>query len=224
LISIYQLFIVENLSLDKVDTSPTVTDITCTLQQPNITVTNTTNVKPCECLCEKLWTFLPNPLPETVNLTIEEKIEIIVNELSLDKKNTSSSLRKYVSVMDYRPSSIGIGIVAGAIIMAVIGIIIIMDLSTIWSQIHSFFLSLFQMLPILNSWRGGINPDLVRGSKESVSASTDQINDKVSSVGWFSRERLLYTSSDAEDTNIELALPKGKYENKVVHTTETSGL
>lgn len=168
-----------------------VTDAICTHAQESFS--NVTDIENCECLCEKLWTFLPVPLPTTVNLTVEEKIEIIVNELSVDKKNTSSNHRKYVSVMDYRSTSMGIGIIASVILAVIIGIIVLIDISSVYGEIRPY------LLLILHNIRSGNRFDHVEKNMNNLGRSNSQNTNKTSTLGWFSRENLLFKDTD---TNI----------------------
>jgi len=55
---------------------------TASSSNPTGNVTSVQNAT-CTCLCQQLWTFMALPAVEKVNLTVEEKVEIIVKELKV---------------------------------------------------------------------------------------------------------------------------------------------
>ena len=109
-------------------------------------ITHDPNV--CRCSCERLSDILREPPPEEANLTMEEKVEKIIAELTVDVKNTTANKRKYISATDRRPSSAGIGAVAGAIIFSVFGVIVLIDLSRIFHEIHQLLQTLLVTLKL----------------------------------------------------------------------------
>ena len=98
------------------------------------------------CCCDALSSFLREPPPEEANLTVEEKIEKMVTELTVDKKNTTLNRMKYTSATDNRKSAVGIGAVAGAIIFSVLGVVVLIDLSRLFHEIQRFFRAMFWTL------------------------------------------------------------------------------
>lgn len=92
--------------------------------------------------------FLQAPTTEEVKLTIEEKIEKIISELTVDRKNTTLNRMKYISATDNRPSSVGLGAVAGGIIFSVFGVIVLMDLSRLFHDIQRFIRKLLSFLQL----------------------------------------------------------------------------
>ncbi|XP_053407919.1 uncharacterized protein LOC123547651 [Mercenaria mercenaria] len=207
-----------------------VTDTVCLLQQSE--VNNSAVTDNCSCLCEKLWTFLSAAPPEVVNLTVEEKVDIIVQELTVDKKNTTLNQRKYVSVMDYRTSSMSLGIVAGVIILSVIGVIIIIDLSTIWTEISNFLIKMFKVLkppksriktPIDgHAGKEDVTPNVAAedfGNREKNTENSENTStNNISGVGWFLRERLVYRGIALENTKLELASSETNNKNTRMST------
>ena len=90
--------------------------------------------------------FLHERADDEVVLTVEERIEQIVSELTVDKKNTSLNRMKYMSASDNRRSSVGIGAMAALIIFSVFGVIVLIDLSRIFHDIKHAFRGLFSVL------------------------------------------------------------------------------
>ncbi|XP_052770504.1 uncharacterized protein LOC128210288 isoform X1 [Mya arenaria] len=115
-----------------------ISDVTMTTKVNTAADTTTPEVgnKTCTCLCQQLWTFLALPPPEEENLTVEEKVEQIVQALTIERKNTTVAQRKKISVMDTRVSSMGIGAIAGGVIFSVFGIIVLIDLSKIRHELR----------------------------------------------------------------------------------------
>ncbi|XP_033757661.1 uncharacterized protein LOC117340021 [Pecten maximus] len=95
-----------------------VTESSATCSACSSTEPNTT----CYCTCNPYLT-LDDPL-------VKQKIQELIETLSISKKNTSANRRKYISVADNRPSARGIGYVGAAILVASLGSIILLDLST----------------------------------------------------------------------------------------------
>ena len=77
---------------------------------------------------------------------MEEKIEKLVLELTVDKKNTTINRRKYTSATDNRRSAVGIGAVAGAIIFSVLGVVVLIDMSRIFHDLKHIFRAIFKAL------------------------------------------------------------------------------
>ena len=77
---------------------------------------------------------------------MEEKIEKLVLELTVDKKNTTINRRKYTSATDNRRSAVGIGAVAGAIIFSVLGVVVLIDMSRIFHDLQHIFRAIFKAL------------------------------------------------------------------------------
>ncbi|XP_060076571.1 sperm receptor for egg jelly-like [Ylistrum balloti] len=99
-------------------TEATGTCSACSSTEPNTT---------CYCTCSPYLT-LDDPL-------VKQKIQELIDTLSIPKKNTSANRRKYISVADNRPSARGIGYVGAAILMAALGSIILLDLSTFFRHV-----------------------------------------------------------------------------------------
>lgn len=214
-----------------------VTNTVCAEHYLDVSITNVTDEgTPCTCLCDKLWTYLATPPPDMANLTIEQKVEIIVHELTVDKKNTTVSLRKYVSVMDYRPSAVGIGIVASAIILSVIVVIVIIDLSTIWHEILYVLHKVFVLLKLTNTRHKHPIAELVENTSEiHVSITTGDVlttpdkdnnmgdregdvaqhhaSSQLNGAGWWPRERAVYQSVFPDSTRLDVFYSNRVFEN-----------
>lgn len=210
------------------DNNMNVSDKLCMEQHYGVNYAdNTLGEKGCICLCEKLWTFLATPAPEVVNLTIEEKAEIIVKELTIEKKNTTINLRKYVSVMDYRPTSVGIGIVAGTIILFVLAIVVIIDLSSTWHVIEPFLLKvLYYLKPPVNRrapfTQANATESVDSFELENPSKCAHTALSQISGVGWFLRERSVYRQIAPNDTRIHLASELSKNKRMIQSSQSTS--
>lgn len=73
------------------------------------------------------------------NLTLEEKIAVIVKEIQIDKKKTTSYHRRKTSAPDTRPLSAGIGLTAAAILGGCVLAIVAMDAQRIGEGVHAFW-------------------------------------------------------------------------------------
>ncbi|CAC5407578.1 unnamed protein product [Mytilus coruscus] len=74
----------------------------------------------CQCNCDKT--------PKQSNETLQEKVDQLVKELSIDKTTLSSYKNTKISAADPRPSSRGIGSVAAVILATLIVILLISDI------------------------------------------------------------------------------------------------
>ena len=131
------------------DMNNTVTDVRCLPQRtasPPTHTTSRTSLPPGYCCCDTLSSFLREPPPDEVNLTVEEKIEKLVLELTVDKKNTTINRRKYTSATDNRRSAVGIGAVAGAIIFSVLGVVVLIDMSRIFHDLQHILRAILKAL------------------------------------------------------------------------------
>lgn len=71
-------------------------------------------------------------------LTIEERIEILKKELTIDKTQTSMNKRKLISVSDNRTSARGLGVFGLSILILVPICIVLMDLTSISRHLDYF--------------------------------------------------------------------------------------
>ncbi|XP_071148047.1 uncharacterized protein [Mytilus edulis] len=81
----------------------------------------------CECNCDKT--------PKQSNETLQEKVDQLVKELSIDKTTLSSYKNTKISAADPRPSSRGIGSVAAVILATLIVILLISDIPMVISHL-----------------------------------------------------------------------------------------
>lgn len=72
-------------------------------------------------------------------MTLEEKIAVMVKEIQINKKKTTSYQRKITSAPDPRPLSTGIGMTAVAILATCALAIVAMDAQTIGENVHEFW-------------------------------------------------------------------------------------
>ena len=100
----------------------------------------------CPCNCDLVTTFLRDPVDDEEVLTVEERTEQIVSELTVDKKNTTLSRMRYMSARDNRTSAVGIGAVAALIIFSIIGVIVLIDLTRMIHDIKNGLGGLLTML------------------------------------------------------------------------------
>ncbi|XP_021343895.1 mucin-5AC-like [Mizuhopecten yessoensis] len=115
-------------------TSPTTTSSsqsTTTSTTTNVLTTTapfqntTSNGAMCSCRCTIIG-----------NMSLEEKIEALQRELTVDKTKTSSYIRKYISAPDERVSAKGVGIVLGAgVLISVFAVIVFGDLVNLFRHI-----------------------------------------------------------------------------------------
>ncbi|VDH90654.1 Hypothetical predicted protein, partial [Mytilus galloprovincialis] len=101
------------------------TDIFST-EQKEVTTKNTGKTPYCVCTCNNV----------TKQISVEESINEIVNEIKIDKLKTSSYTRKHTSAWDSRKSSASIGFVGIAILISIAGLIVCLDTA---SLIHRVF-------------------------------------------------------------------------------------
>ena len=137
-----------------------------------------TSLPPGYCCCDTLSSFLREPPPDEVNLTVEEKIEKLVLELTVDKKNTTINRRKYTSATDNRRSAVGIGAVAGAIIFSVLGVVVLIDMSRIFHDLQHIFRAIFKALSaIYNNIKQpvGAAQEIPSGSSSTGISDTDNM-------------------------------------------------
>ncbi|OWF38343.1 uncharacterized protein LOC110466380 [Mizuhopecten yessoensis] len=99
-------------------TESAVTCSACSTTEPNTT---------CYCTCSPYLT-LDDPL-------VKQKLQELIDTLSISKKNTSANRRKYISVADNRPSARGIGYVGAAILVTALGSIVLLDISTFFRNV-----------------------------------------------------------------------------------------
>lgn len=78
------------------------------------------------------------PANDTKQLTIEEKIEILKQELTIDKEQTSKNKRKLISATDERPSARNLGAFGLAVLVLVPVCIVLIDLSSLFQHFKLF--------------------------------------------------------------------------------------
>ncbi|KAK7098206.1 uncharacterized protein [Littorina saxatilis] len=116
----------------------TATDLSPTPQDENCTVTTSSDWDDavCYCECDQPPVILE---AESLVMTIEEKVDKIVQELHVDPDNTSSTRRKKESAEDSRPSAQGIGYFGVAFLIAIFGGIFLMDLNIFVAHAANFW-------------------------------------------------------------------------------------
>ncbi|XP_069140027.1 serine-rich adhesin for platelets-like [Argopecten irradians] len=114
-------------SFSAADTTIT-TEVATTADVPTTEARQTTSSPMCVCTCNN------NNQPE---LTLEEKVEQIKRELTVNKKNTSLHKRKFISASDDRMSATGIGSFGVGMLVAVLLSICIMDLGTLKADLQN---------------------------------------------------------------------------------------
>ncbi|XP_067657197.1 uncharacterized protein [Haliotis asinina] len=92
---------------------------------------NTTNTADCVCDCSILTTFVANITKEQLEIEIKR----IQNKLLLNKENISATVRKRISVPDYRPSAQSIGYVGILVLVASLGSIVVLDFTSLLRDI-----------------------------------------------------------------------------------------
>ena len=75
-------------------------------------------IMPCMCVVNKTWT----------NLTQEQIIEYLVNQLTISKNSTSLSRNKLISLSDPRQSATVIGFVGTALVVGVFAFVFYLDI------------------------------------------------------------------------------------------------
>lgn len=86
----------------------------------------------CECPCIMVGNTT------SPQLTLEERIEILKKELTIDKTQTSMNKRKLISVSDNRMSAKGLGVFGLSILILVPICIVLMDLTSISRHLDYF--------------------------------------------------------------------------------------
>lgn len=87
----------------------------------------------CKCSCTTLGEEVNHILTEE---ELQQKIDKLVNEISIDKKNTAVSKRKLISAPDSRKSAVAVGS-TGIVILALLLLgIIAMDASRLVCLVH----------------------------------------------------------------------------------------
>lgn len=79
----------------------------------------------CECPCSSVTNVSDSVL------TIEEKVEKLKKELTVNKQNTSAHRRSKISVADHRVSATSIGSLGVVILSVIMGSICLMDLTNV---------------------------------------------------------------------------------------------
>lgn len=102
-------------------TVETMTEVTT----EEISVLGTTSKILCECPCSIVTNVTDS------ELTIEEKVEKLKKELTVDKQNTSAHRRSKISVADHRVSATSIGSLGVVILSVIVGSICLMDLTNV---------------------------------------------------------------------------------------------
>lgn len=99
------------------------TDITSSTSSGNQKISSNTNVL-CSCACSNISNI-------TIE-TLQERLDHIKSILTVDKKDLSSTYRKLNCAHDSRLSSKGIGATGLTVLIAIIGIIILMDITKLF--------------------------------------------------------------------------------------------
>lgn len=129
----------------------------------------------CECPCQRSEETTSPPL------TIDQKIEIMKRELTIDKTKTSKSKRKLISVSDERPSAKGLGVFGLAILVLVPVCILLIDLTSISRHVNYFCerkMARTEKFKIPNSSEEKLNKSNKESSDRRI--STAFINNKTS--------------------------------------------
>lgn len=106
-------------------TEETETETMAELTTEEISVLGTTSKILCECPCSSATNVTDS------ELTIEEKVEKLKKELTVDKQNTSAHRRSKISVADHRVSATSIGSLGVVILSVIVGSICLMDLTNV---------------------------------------------------------------------------------------------
>lgn len=106
-------------------TEATTIETTAKLTTEEIPDLGTTSQILCECPC-----FSVTNVSDSV-LTIEEKVEKLKKELTVNKQNTSAHRRSKISVADHRVSATSIGSLGVVILSVIMGSICLMDLTNV---------------------------------------------------------------------------------------------
>ncbi|XP_060561224.1 uncharacterized protein LOC132720962 [Ruditapes philippinarum] len=77
------------------------------------------------------------PIPEPVS--VEEKAQKYIEELTIDTSNTSAAINKLTSAEDNRPSAVGVGFVGVGLLSAIFGGLVLMDLNVLYAGLKEFF-------------------------------------------------------------------------------------
>ncbi|VDI02274.1 Hypothetical predicted protein [Mytilus galloprovincialis] len=99
-----------------------------TIQQ-RFTTNNTGKAPYCVCTCNNV----------TKQISLEESINEIVNEIKVDKSRTSTYTRKHTSDWDSRKSSASIGFVGIAILISIASLIVCLDSTSLIYRVCALF-------------------------------------------------------------------------------------
>ncbi|XP_021378406.1 uncharacterized protein LOC110466313 isoform X2 [Mizuhopecten yessoensis] len=122
---------VQSTSTDETSAADmTTTDVLTTTEVLRTTTTTSTSQPMCVCPCS----IVNGP-----ELTIEEKVELLKKELTVNKKTTSLHKRKFISASDDRISATGIGSFGVGMLAIVLISICIMDLGTLKADFHNMY-------------------------------------------------------------------------------------
>lgn len=106
-------------------TEATTIETTAKLTTEEIPDLGTTSQILCECPCSSVTNVSDSVL------TIEEKVEKLKKELTVNKQNTSAHRRSKISVADHRVSATSIGSLGVVILSVIMGSICLMDLTNV---------------------------------------------------------------------------------------------
>ncbi|XP_060085513.1 uncharacterized protein LOC132564915 [Ylistrum balloti] len=120
---------VPSISSDTTSTPESTTPVVMPTTEVSRT-TVTTSQQMCVCSCNTA------NQPE---LTIEEKVEQLKRELTVNKKNTSLHKRKFISASDDRISATGIGSFGVGMLVIVLLSICVMDLGTLKADLQNMY-------------------------------------------------------------------------------------
>lgn len=106
-------------------TEATTIETTAKLTTEEIPDLGTTSQILCECPCSSVTNVSDSVL------TIEEKVEKLKKELTVNKQNTSAHRRSKISVADHRVSATSIGSLGVVILSVIMGSVCLMDLTNV---------------------------------------------------------------------------------------------
>lgn len=106
-------------------TEATTIETTAKLTTEEIPDLGTTSQILCECPCSSVTNVFDSVL------TIEEKVDKLKKELTVNKQNTSAHRRSKISVADHRVSATSIGSLGVVILSVIMGSICLMDLTNV---------------------------------------------------------------------------------------------
>ena len=73
------------------------------------------------------------PIPAAI--TLEEKLEELVRQLTVEPSNVSAAIRKKTCAEDARPSAAGVGYMGAALLGGVFGSLVVLDATTLFEGI-----------------------------------------------------------------------------------------